>query len=441
MAGGSLHGSDAAFHGVASDSRSLPAAALFVALRGPNFDGHDFLPAAVAAGAAGALVEHAVDSPLPQVVVGDPLATLGHMAGQWRDRFRRPLVGLTGSNGKTTLKEMIRAILARRGSVLATAGNYNNHIGMPLTLCRLDPDRHDYAVIEMGANHPGEIAYLTAIARPDVAVLNNAAACHIEGFGSLSGVARAKGEIFQGLDAGGVAVINADDTFARYWRTLVECRRVIDFGLHADAAVRGVVLGPGLFRLHCDAGESEVRLQVPGEHNVSNALAAAAACRALDVPLEDITAGLGSFAGVSGRYERLRGPHRSTLINDSYNANPASLAAAMSTLTETPRWLVLGDMGELGEDSAAHHWTAGEQARSYGFERLFTLGQYSAEASAAFGAGARHFERIEELVVVLARALAEVGPAPTVLIKGSRSMRLERVVAALGERPDDGRGR
>lgn len=439
LVGGSLEGSDAAFHGVASDSRSLPAAALFVALEGPNFDGHDFIGAAAAAGAAGALVARTVDSPLSQVCVADPLAALGQLAGHWRDHFHGPLLALTGSNGKTTLKEMIRAILSRRGSVLATAGNLNNHIGMPLTLCRLDPAEHRFAVIELGANHPGEIAYLTAIARPGVAVLNNAGPCHLEGFGSLAGVARAKGEIFQGLESDGIAVINADDTFARYWRTLAGQRRIIDFGLHTNAAVRGATLGPGKFRLQCDVGESEIHLQVPGEHNVSNALAAAAASRALDIPLAEIVAGLESFGGVSGRYERLPGPHGSTLINDSYNANPASLVAAMSTLADSPRWLVLGDMGELGDDSASHHWAAGEQARSHGFDRLFTLGESSVEASTAFGTDGRHFERIEELVVVLARALAEADPPPTVLIKGSRSMRLERVVVALAERPDGGR--
>ncbi|HXH03909.1 MAG TPA: UDP-N-acetylmuramoyl-tripeptide--D-alanyl-D-alanine ligase [Candidatus Competibacteraceae bacterium] len=428
---GELIGADRAFSAVVSDSRQLVEGALFVALRGERFDGHDFVAAAAGRGAVAALVERRLELALPQLRVADTLAALGRLGAAWRQGFRGPLVALTGSNGKTTLKEMVRAILAVRGPVLATQGNLNNHIGVPLTLLRLQ-DEHQYAVLEMGANHPGEIAYLTALARPDVAVVNNAGPCHLEGFGDLDGVARGKGEIFQGLGERGVAVVNADDAYAAYWRGLNAGRRILDFGLERPAAVRGELLGEeGGVRLHWQGQAVDIRLPLPGVHNVRNALAAAAAALAVGCSLDEIRQGLEAVQGVAGRLQRLTTAEGAVLINDSYNANPASLAAALATVRGEPRWLVLGDMAELGPDAAQWHARAGAEARAHGYCRLFALGEHSRRAVATFGAGAAHYASAEELGAALRQALAETSEQPTILLKGSRSMRLERIVQAL----------
>jgi len=435
---GEQTGVDAVFAEVGIDSRRLPAGALFVALTGPNFDGHDFIAAARERGAAAALVSRFVADRLPQVRVTDTRRALGRLGAHWRLRFTEPLIALTGSNGKTTVKEMIAAILRQRGSTLATAGNLNNDLGVPLTLLQLRAE-HAYAVIELGANHPGEIAELTGMARPDVALINNAGPCHLEGFGDVAGVARAKGEIFQGLGPEGVAIINRDDPYADDWIRLNPGRQIIDFGLEPPAAVRAALLnGEGhRFRLITPAGEIDIQLPLPGRHNLRNALAAAAATLAVGAMLDDIRGGLENLPGVNGRLQRLTGWHGGAVIHDAYNANPASLAAALDTVGAGPgeHWLVLGDMYELGPTAAALHAASGRAARTFGFSRLYALGEHSRAAVAAFGTGATHFTEVEALITELSSALPQGSEPPTVLVKGSRGMRMERVVAALTATP------
>ena len=433
---GEASGEDVGFTEVGTDSRRLPAGALFVALVGPNFDGHDFIAAARERGACAALVSRPVADPLPQLRVTDTLLALGQLSAAWRERFAGPLIALTGSNGKTTLKEMIAAILRPRGPTLATEGNLNNDIGVPLTLLRLGKD-HAYAVIEMGANHPCEIAYLTGLAQPDVAIVNNAGPCHLEGFGDVAGVARGEGEIFQGLGPDGVAVVNRDDAYADYWVGLNPGRRVVDFGLDHPAAVSGRVLDPmtNRFRLNVGGEEIEIQLPLPGRHNVRNALAATAGALAVGATLDDVRRGLESLHGVDGRMQRLRGRHGGAVIHDAYNANPASLAAALHAIgVESDRkWLVLGDMRELGSASDDLHARSGQEASAAGFERLYGLGEHSRAAVAAFGGSGRHFADVEILIAVLTDELKHGGKPPVVLVKGSRGMRMERVVAALVE--------
>ena len=434
-------GVDGVFATVGTDSRRLPADALFVALSGPNFDGHEFIAAARQQGARAALVSRWVTDPLPQLRVADTRLTLGRLAASWRTRFTGPLIALTGSNGKTTLKEMLAAILRRRGSTLATEGNLNNDIGVPLTLLRLNAE-HGYAVIEMGANHHGEIAYLTGLARPDVAIVNNAGPCHLEGFGDVAGVARAKGEIFQGLSATGVAIVNRDDPHADDWIGLNPGRRIVDFGLDRPAAVSARILDAATnrFRLIVPTGETEIRLPLPGRHNVRNALAAAAGALAAGATLDDIRQGLESLHDVGGRLQRLRGRHGGMVIHDAYNANPASLAAALHTVGARPgrKWLVLGDMRELGPVASELHAQSGQEARTTGFERLYALGEHSRAAAAAFGEGGQHFTDLEALMDALSRDLKRSAESPTILIKGSRGMRMERVVAVLAEPEETG---
>lgn len=432
---GAVIGEDVAFSTVSIDSRTLPTGSLFVALTGPNFDGHNFVAAARQRGAVAALVERQVADPLPQLRVADTRLALGQLAAAWRSRFTGPLIALTGSNGKTTLKEMIAAILRVRGATLATEGNLNNDLGVPLTLLRLNAE-HRYAVIEMGANHHGEIAYLTGLARPDVAIINNAGPCHLDGFGDVPGVARGKGEIFQGLGPGGVAIINHDDVYAGYWTGLNPGRRIVSFGLDQPATVGGQVFDPvsNRFRLIAPEGEIEITLPLPGQHNVRNALAASAAALTVGATLADIQHGLESLHGVGGRLQRLHGRHGGAVIHDAYNANPASLAAALAAIGAEPgrKWLVLGDMLELGPTADALHAQSGQEARLAGFERLYALGEHSRAAAVAFAESARHYEAVEDLIADLTRDL-QGGDPPLVLIKGSRGLRMERVTAALVE--------
>ncbi len=431
---GECSGDDAAFTAVSTDTRQLSPGALFVALTGPNFDGHDFVAVARERGACAALVSRPVDDPLPQMRVADTRLALGRLAATWRTRFRRPLIALTGSNGKTTLKEMIAAILRVRGPALATEGNLNNDIGVPLTLLRLNGEQA-YAVIEMGANHPGEIAYLTDLARPDVAIINNAGPCHLEGFGDVAGVARSKGEIFQGLGPNGVAIINRDDPYADDWIALNPGRRIVDFGLDAPAAVSGQVLEATTnhFRLMTEDGQIEICLPVPGRHNIRNALAAAAAALTVGATLDEVCQGLESLRGVGGRMQRLPGRHGGAVIHDAYNANPASLAAALQAVGTEPgrKWLVLGDMRELGPAADELHARSGQEARRAGFERLYALGEHSRAAIQAFGDDGEHFATVEALAAALDSALQNSSEPPLVLVKGSRGMRMERIVAAL----------
>ena len=429
-------GEDVTFTSVSTDSRTLKPGALFVALRGTRFDGHAFLEAARQAGAVAAMVDEkfpASRAPLPLVRVPDTRLGLGRLAAYWRRRYDIPLVAVTGSNGKTTVKEMIAAILrthcGETAAVLATEGNLNNDIGVPLMLLRLSPV-HRYAVIEMGMNHFGEIDYLSRLAAPTVALVNNAHAAHLVGLGSVEGVARAKGEIYGGLAAQGVAVINADDAFAPYWRTVVGQRPRIEFGLEQPAAISGrfeVTAEGTLLTLSLPTGQVTTRLVAMGVHNVRNALAAAAAATALGIPPETIAAGLARFTPVGGRLKPKRAILGATLIDDTYNANPDSMRAAIDVLAALPgrRILVLGDMGELGEEAWRLHGEVGAYARDKGIDVLFCLGENARNMAAQFGRHGRHFERIEELLADLENLL---GPEVTVLVKGSRFMEMERVV-------------
>jgi len=431
--GAGRRGHNVSFDGVTTDSRQVARGDLFVALRGERFDGHTFVDQALAAGAAAAMVddpERVATHAAALVLVDDTLRGLGRLAAAWRARFALPLIGVTGSNGKTTVKEMIAGILREHAgddAVLATSGNLNNAIGVPLTLLRLR-SQHRYAVIEMGMNHLGEIRYLTQLALPTVALVTNAGTAHLGELGSREAIAQAKGEIYEGLGEG-VALISADDKFAGYWRGLNAARRVLDFGLEQPAAVRGR-LANGVLAVHTPAGVYSVRLDVPGLHNVHNALAACAVAHALGIPVEAVTHGLGEYQGTKGRLQRKVGHAGSLVIDDTYNANPDSTRAAVAVLAAQPgtRILVLGDMGELGADGPAMHADIGTEARRAGIDRFLALGQLSAEAVRTFGAGARHFTDPDALCAELLDALR---PGVTVLVKGSRFMRMERVVARL----------
>ena len=435
--GGRLIGADHAFGEVSTDTRTLTAGALFVALRGPNFDGADFVAAALAAGAAGAVVERQVESAVPQIQVGDALAALQTLARTWRDQFRLPVVAVAGSNGKTTSKEMTAAILARRGPCLATRGNLNNHIGVPLTLLRLEAV-HRSAVIEVGTNQPGDVAALMPLVGATAGLITNAGAEHLQGFGDLDGVARGEGETIAGLAADATAVINADDAYAGYWRGLAGARRVATFGLAGAADFRAVdprqsIVEGGFvleFSLRSPLGTAQVRVHAGGMHNVSNALAAAAAAAAAGATLADIVAGLADFRPVKGRLQLKAGVAGSWIIDDSYNANPSSVRAGLDVLGSLAgrKWLAFADMGELGETAAASHTEVGAYARARGVERLFALGPLARRAAEAFGSGAEWFADTGALGE---RLRAELGEGVTVLVKGSRVNRLERVVAAV----------
>jgi UDP-N-acetylmuramoyl-tripeptide--D-alanyl-D-alanine ligase len=446
--GGEMRGREAEsgpvrFSGVTTDSRKVAAGDLFVAIAGERFDGNDYVPEAARRGAVAAITSRVVTAgvPVPQVVVTDTRAALGRLAAHWRGRFTVPVVALTGSNGKTTAKEMLAAILAthcgERSPVLATEGNLNNDIGMPLTLLKLR-DEHRYAVIEMGMNHEGEISYLTRIAQPGIALVTNAHRAHVGILGSVEAIARAKGEIYAGLKGTGVAVINEDDAFATYWRSLNEGRRIVTFGLSDSADVRATVErgvpGEQLQQVHVvtPADAFSVVLQVTGEHNVRNALAACAAAHALEIPPRAMQQGLAGFAGVPGRLQRRATAAAGVVIDDTYNANPESMKAALRVLAAEPgrRVFVMGDMGELGEASTSLHAEVGAFARSQGIDRLLALGADSAAAVAAFGAGARHCADLEALV---AAARGEAAAGATLLVKGSRFMKMERVADALAE--------
>jgi UDP-N-acetylmuramoyl-tripeptide--D-alanyl-D-alanine ligase len=444
--GGRLQGADRGFAGVSSDSRTLSAGDLFVALRGPRFNGNEFVGAALAAGAAGALVDAPQPHALAQIVVSDTQTALASAGRAWREALAIPVVGVAGSNGKTTAKEMTAAILSQAGSTLATRGNLNNHIGVPLTLLRLEPG-HRFAVIEMGANRAGEVAELVKVARPTVGLITNAGAEHLEGFGSLEGVARAEGEMVAGLAADATAVLNADDEFVHLWRGMTAAREVT-FGIATAADFRATDLRTTLgkegfltrFRLSSPLGRADVTLHVGGRHNVANALGAAAAAAAAGATLAQIVAGLGAMRSVPGRLQLKQAACGAWIIDDSYNANPSSVRAGIEVLAsiEGRRWLVLGDMAELGDFAADAHSQIGAFARERGIERLLATGPLAALAVEGFGTGGQWFPDTEALTRELLRALAperaQTGEPPSavrLLVKGSRVNRLERVVAAL----------
>lgn len=427
-------GADLEISGVTTDSRQVQAGDLFVALRGERFNGHQFLPAVAAAGALAAVVSEAVDSPLALLCVADTQLALGQLGAYNRTLFQGPLVAITGSSGKTTVKNLVSAVLARRGPTLGTAGNLNNEIGVPLTLLRLAPE-HQFAVVEMGAGRAGDIAWLCELARPTIALLLNAMPAHLQGFGSVEDVARAKGEIYDGLRGGGTAIINADQPWAGRWRSRAQGAVVVDYGLKNPAAIsansiqsRGVA---GIsFVATTPAGDAPIRLQLPGLHNVSNALAAIAVGLACGLSLAEITAGLASVTPAAGRGALVRGRSGATLVDDTYNANPGSVRAAIDLLADCGgrRTLVLGAMLELGDNSEQMHRDIGAYARERGLDRFIGVGTALAGAAEAFGG--EWFADCDAAAAALANTLAA---EDTVLIKGSRGSAMERVLAALSE--------
>ncbi len=464
-AGGFLQGQDRAFSGVGTDSRADCTGKLFIALRGDHFDGHAYVAAAQRAGAVAAMVDHPLPLDLPQWIVEDTRLGLGALAAAWRKRFPGRVVAITGSNGKTTVKEMIAAILARAGRVLATHGNLNNDIGMPLTL--LGARDEDFLVLEMGANHPGEIGYMTDIARPDLALITNVGRAHLEGFGSLDGVARAKGEIARGLAADGIFVVDGASAQVALWRDLAGRRRLLTFSLNgtgaegADVTARSDTIRLAWdedgFRTEFSArdGTREIplTLRLAGHHNVRNALAATAVALALGIDESAIRDGLAGLQPVKGRLcprrccldpvsgaerparsdvagSRRKGGSAFGVIDDTYNANPDSIVAAIEVLAGLAgrRWLVLGDLGELGPDAPRLHEEIGVMARGAGIDRLVTTGTLSAAASRAFGEGSRHFADQQALAPWLKDELAA---DDRVLVKGSRLARMELIVEAL----------
>ena len=432
---GQLIGADVEFCCVGTDSRAIKKGQLFVALKGENFDGHEYAAQSLEQGASAVLVSKA-SNVSPAVVVEDTRLALGDLASHWRAKFDMPVVAITGSNGKTTVKEMLAAILkvatADDASVLATQGNLNNDIGLPMTMLNLGK-QHRYAVLEMGMNHTGELSYLSNLAKPNVALVNNAGTAHIGELGSLEAIANAKGEIFEGLADGGTAIINADDVFANLWKNLASKHQQATFGLKAKADVTAK------YELHAASSDLELiapngtvkfTLPAPGLHNVSNALAAASAALALNVLLENIATGLSNFAGVKGRLQTKQGFAGAKVIDDTYNANPMSMKAAIDVLKASAgqRIFVMGDMAELGADAASMHSEIGAYAKTAGIEKFYALGELTKNAVTAFGANAMHFETIEALAESLKNMM---NAETTVLVKGSRSMRMERVVDAI----------
>lgn len=422
------------FTGLSIDTRTLKPGNLFIAVRGGQFDGHSFLAEALKKGAVAAIVDHAVDSPLPQLIVKDTLAALGKITEYWRDQFSLPIIGVTGSNGKTTLKNMLASILTAAcdqdsQQVLATEGNLNNNIGVPLMLARLSKN-HRFAVLEMGMNHFNEIAYLTNLAKPMVAVINNAAEAHLEGLGDISGVAKAKGEIFQGLPPTGIAVLNADDAHFDYWKTLVGTHKKLSFGLEKAADITATIRANQTITLETPVGKTDVHLPLLGKHNVMNALAATACALALHLDLDTIKAGLENTQAAPGRLHQYLLSTGVRIIDDTYNANPFSAKAAIATLAtfSGPKILILGDMKELGKNENELHALTGIFAQKSGIHHLFTFGNLSASTTESFGKNASHFTDREKLLDALQPFLKD---GTTVLIKGSRSMQMEYFVKKL----------
>ena len=436
---GSLIGDDSAFDSVGTDSRAVRPGQLFVALKGERFDGHDYAKQALEQGAAAVVLEKNTANLTPAIVVEDSYLALGQLAAHWRSKFAIPVVAITGSNGKTTVKEMLSAILAVKAggmaSIHATVGNLNNHIGLPLTMLKLR-DSHQFAVLEMGMNHLGEIAYLSDLAKPTLALINNAGTAHLGELGSRDKIAQAKGEIFAGLATNGVALINADDDYAAYWRALNAGKKIVSFGLDQAADVQASYQekdGGYAVRLRTPAGEVAFVLPVMGVHNVRNALAASAAAYALGVFNADIATGLAGFSAVKGRLQNKMAIQGARLIDDTYNANPDSMKAAIDVLANQTgeKILVLGDMGELGTDAARMHREVGEYAKAKGLKQLYCLGELSLEMVQGFGVGARHFDD----AAALAEAIKpQLSAQVTVLVKGSRFMKMERVVDLLDEK-------
>ncbi len=416
-------------NGLSTDTRNMQAGVLFVALIGDSFDPHEMIEAGEASQAGAVLVQRKVEAYIPQIVVKDTYKALQQIAAAWRKRFSIPVIGITGSNGKTSVKELIKQILSTQGSVLATVGNLNNHIGVPLTLSNLD-ETHQFAVIEMGANHAGEISELTKLAKPNIGVITNIGPAHLEGFGSLEGVANAKAELYQNLSATGVAVVNADEHYVEVLGKEIGDRMQISFGIEQPADVGGKQISNDLVEIITPMGKTRVKPQIMGMHALLNILAATAVGLALGIDLEDIKTGIENTQAVPGRLARVEGLAGACVLDDSYNANPASLAAALDVQAKEggEHWLVLGDMGELGDDSVFMHQKAAEIAKQFGVTRLFAYGEKTKYSVKEFGAGAMHFDNHSKLIEVLQNELSE---EICVLIKGSRAMHLEKIVAGI----------
>ena len=441
VTGGKLIGDDITIEALSTDSRALASGQVFLALKGPNFDGHKFVSQVASLGGSALIVDHQVDSELPQVVVADTRIALGKIGAYVKATTAPKTVGITGSSGKTTVKEMVAAILSRLGNVLATDGNFNNDIGVPLTLLRLKHE-HDFAVIEMGANHIGEIAYTTNLVKPDVAIINNIAAAHLEGFGDLCGVARAKGEIFEGIPDGGVAIYNQDSKWVDKWQWRLTDKNVRRFSCGganltdhntADCYSEHVELdddGCANFKLHTHIGSTYIQLTVPGKHNVCNAVAAAAIAIECGASLDDIKLGLAEMSSVKGRLNLHQLDDNCKLIDDTYNANVESIKAATELLASYPgyRVLILGDMGELGSEARSYHQEVGEHAFNQGIDTLLTLGVLSQSTADAFGEQGQHFSSKEQLLTALKHKLANESRNISILVKGSRSAHMEHVV-------------
>lgn len=448
---GQLVGENLTIEDVSTDTRNLPAGSLFIALQGPNFNAHEFVPQAIAKGAAAAIVEQQQDCDCPQIIVKDTRYALGLLGAAVKQQVAPKTIAITGSSGKTTVKEMMAAILGRRGKVLATAGNFNNDIGVPLTLLRLTQE-HDYGVLELGANHRGEIAYTSGLVKPNVAIINNVSPAHVEGFGDVHGIAKAKSEIFRGLQEGGLAITPQDSEFAGCWQRVLADVRHQTFG-SGDAAVvqaHNIALdnaGCATFEISLpskagstDRQNAKIHVPIPGQHNVHNALVAAAACLELGCTLADVAAGLQHLEAVPGRLQSHDIATDVRLIDDTYNANVGSTKAALDLLASYSgyRIMVLGDMGELGEDARAYHEEIGAYGIKVGIDNLFTLGVLSQSASDVFnGHGGRHFGSLDLLVSHILNLIESQRRPVTILVKGSRSAHMERVVLALRQRADE----
>ncbi len=437
---------DVQVSGLTTDSRKIRQGDLFLALRGAHFDAHDFLPSVALSGAAAVVAEQVPPGfVLPALIVLDTKLALIEIAQHWRNKFSLPVIGVTGSNGKTTVKEMIAAILLAHAGAersLSTAGNLNNEIGVPLTLLRLN-ENHACAVIELGMNHPGEIALLASVAMPTVGLVNNAQREHQEFMQTVQAVAEENGAVLRSLPADGTAVFPADDTYTKLWRSLAAesgQRKVLTFGLSKTADV-SCSFQPHAFGSDMQINIAEtifpVTLSAAGEHNVLNALAATACCHAIGVPNETIALGLAAFQAVNGRLQSKHAVNGARVIDDTYNANPDSVRAAIDVLAQASDEgiLVLGDMGEVGAEAKAFHQEIGAYARERGIAQLLTLGDLAQDAALAFGDSARHFENIDELQLALDACISS---SSTVLIKGSRFMKMERAVAHLTQQQSTG---
>jgi UDP-N-acetylmuramoyl-tripeptide--D-alanyl-D-alanine ligase len=432
---GVLTGQDAQFKQVSIDTRTLQAGDLYWAIRGERFDGHDFIAQAKAKGAVGAIVSRPVnEADWPVITVCDTVKALGDYAHRHRQQYSLPIIALTGSCGKTTTKTLIAAILQQQGAALATFGNMNNDIGVPLTLLQLRHD-HRYAVIELGANRAGDIAYTSALVEPQVALITNIGPAHIEGFGSLEGVARAKAEIYQSLSTTGIAIINADEPYAAQWLTQLPTANVVTFGCEQPANVMAKYLGMderghARIAVSCFDTRLELTLPLPGRHNIGNALAAIAACVAVDIPLATIERGLRQAPVVKGRLQPYSHSSGALLIDDTYNANPSSVAAALRYIADLPgkKILVLGDLAELGPQTQTYHTELGQLANELHMDAVFTYGQNSCYTSQAFAGQSQHFTDLPPLVDALGTYLAA---GTVMLFKGSRSAQMEKVLHAV----------